>query len=145
MADDHGFGRSVGETSARFPRPDGTPAIPHGGLWKADPMDLHLSRDSVAAGDDVESHDKVLVVDRRRPLELVLMSISRDRYLPRIFGGRASWLAVAGRRGPRLAVMAEQWDRPLLLVNAGTAISQIGGAIDFEYHAQIDPNELLTC
>ena len=89
-------------------------------------MQFHISRDSVAAGDDVESHDMVIEVDERRNLATFIQLLRRDGYLPRISGGQATWIALAGRRGRALAVTAEQWKLPELVVEFGTEVGAIG-------------------
>ena len=108
---------------------------------------IGLSRDSVAAGDDVESHDQTFEVDGRKALVLTIDEITRNRYLPLIEGGTATWLVRMARRGRVLAVVAQRWDgwnRAELLVEPSIAVSDVGEALHFEYLAQRDPAELLA-
>jgi hypothetical protein len=104
---------------------------------------LHLSRDSVAAGDDVESHDQDVEVDERRNLATFIQMTVRDGYLPIISGGKATWVALSGRRGKWLAVVAAQWKQPQLIVDFGTEVGAIGDSLHFRYLTQRDPQELL--
>jgi len=66
------------------------------------------------------------------------------RDLPQIFGGTATWLVTADRRGRRLAVVAQQWDRPTLLVDESEVVGSVGSKMHFAYFAQRDPEELRT-
>jgi hypothetical protein len=102
-----------------------------------------LSRDSVAAGDDVESHDLEIEVDERRNLSTFIQMTVRDGYLPRISGGNATWVCMSGRRGRRLAVVAEQWKTPQLIVTFGTQIGSIGDSLHFRYVSQRSPQDVL--
>jgi len=107
---------------------------------------IHLSRESVAAGDDVESHDQDVEVDNRRSLVLVLADITRDGYLPLIQGGRATWLVRANRGGRVLAVLAQnwdRWDRAALVVEPSIDVSEVGDTLHFEYLAQRDATGVL--
>ena len=102
-----------------------------------------LSRDSVAAGDDVESHDLEIEVDERRNLSTFIQMTVRDGYLPRISGGNATWVCTSGRRGRPLAVVAEQWKTPQLIVASGTQVGSTGGALHFRHLSQRDPHDVL--
>jgi hypothetical protein len=104
---------------------------------------VHLSRDSVTAGDDVEDHDEVAELDGRRPFSLVLAELLGRRYLPLISGGRATWLVRAGRLGTPLAVVAQEWPVPELLVESSASLSAVGDSLHFEYQAQGDPRAAL--
>lgn len=105
-------------------------------------MKLKLSRESVCAGDDCESHDEVIDINEKQRLEQALTEISNGPYLARIAGGHASWLALAGRDGRMLAVVAQQWDQPKWLVDSRWRLRKIGTSIHFRYYAQVDPDEL---
>jgi hypothetical protein len=109
-------------------------------------MLLHVSRDSVAAGDDVASHDQDFEVDNRRALVLVITAITRDGYLPLIEGGHATWVVRTTQRGRVLAVVAQKWDRwdrAGLLVEPSVDMSQVGDTLHFEYLAQRDTEDVL--
>jgi hypothetical protein len=111
--------------------------------WQPGAVHLRLSRDSVAAGDDVESHDQDVDVDERRNLATFLQMTIRDGYLPIISGGKATWVAMSGRRGKPLAVVAAQWKSPQLVVDFGTEVGAIGDSLHFRYLTQRDPQEVL--
>ena len=111
--------------------------------WQAFGVRILLSRDSVAAGDDVESHDLEIEVDERRNLSTFIQMTVRDGYLPRISGGKATWVCMSGRRGRPLAVVAEQWKTPRLIVAFGTQVGSIGDALHFRYLSQRDPQDVL--
>jgi hypothetical protein len=72
-------------------------------------MRMRLSRDSVAAGDDVESHDEIREVDPRRPLERLVRELHRDHYLASIQGGRATWIVRTSKNGEALAVFGTRY------------------------------------
>ena len=105
---------------------------------------MFMSRDSVAAGDDVESHDQVVEVDSRRLLAVFLSSVVSDGYLPGIAGGHATWVVRAGRGGRPLGVIAQEGERPELLTDIGIQVVAIGPLIHFEYRAQKDPAIVLA-
>jgi hypothetical protein len=107
---------------------------------------IHLSRESVTAGDDVESHDQDFEVDSRKALMLAIAEITHDGYLPLIQGGQATWLVRTTRGGRVLAVVAQRrdrWDRAALLVEPSIDMSQIGDTLHFEYLAQRDATAVL--
>jgi len=107
-------------------------------------MEVKLTRDSVAAGDDVESHDVSFEIDHRRKLSLFLAEIGRRSYLPRIYGGAATWVVRTGRGGQPVAVIAAQWIAPAMLVSLGAELSDFGDTYHFEYLAQEDPQAVLN-
>jgi len=105
---------------------------------------IQISRDSVAAGDDVVSHDEEVEFDQHRPFAELLQSISIGSYLARIGGGRATWAVLKGRGGRPLAIMAEQWTEPVLIVDRDTLMADIGNEVYFRYLAQRDPHKVLA-
>ena len=111
--------------------------------WQPLRVQLHISRDSVAAGDDVEPHDTAIEVDERRNLATFIQLLHRDGYLPRVSGGQATWIALAGRRDRALAAVAEQWKSPELVVEFGTEVGAIGDSLHFRYQTQRDPQLVL--
>ncbi len=110
-------------------------------------MRVHLDRDSVAAGDDVEAHHEVRELDGRRPLERVVAELVRDRYLPRIQGGRACWILRRGRRGDALGVLRiryGEFDGLRLLRDDNPPLADIGDSLFFEYATKQDPDEVFA-
>ena len=81
--------------------------------WQDLGVIIRLDRDSVAAGDDVESHDLEREVDQRRPFERFVHDLIWDGYLPTPAspGGRSTWVARKERRGEPLAVIATRFGR----------------------------------
>jgi hypothetical protein len=106
---------------------------------------IHLSRGSVAAGDDIESHDENREVDGRRPLALFVHELLRDQYLPSIHGGKATWIVRTSRNGTAIGVVSTRQGHPeplRFIDGADRDLSEVGGALYFEYAAQRDPAEV---
>jgi hypothetical protein len=107
-------------------------------------MKVHLTRDSVAAGDDVESHDATMQIDAADALALIEKVLAAN-YLPKIAGGRATWVAVSHKP---VAVCAQQWPAPRLVPWTPAACEELlhakeGVRLHFSYLAQIDPEIVL--
>ena len=107
-------------------------------------MEVKLTRDSVAADDDVQSHDVSFEIDHRRKLSLFLAEIGRRSYLPGIYDGAATWVVRTGRGGQPVAVIAAQWSEPAMLVESGAELGEFGDAYHFEYLAQEDPQAVVN-
>ncbi|MFL6636821.1 MAG: hypothetical protein ACJ8HJ_31390 [Massilia sp.] len=106
-------------------------------------MTVHLNRDSVHPGDDIESHASNVEVDPEAELGSLLMQLMRT-YLPGIAGGEATWIVSCSGNGPSpLGVLAQQWQGPRLRIPAETSVAQALGterpSISFEYWCQKDP------
>jgi hypothetical protein len=101
-------------------------------------VELRISRDSVAAGDDIRSHDEVMDVDDLAPLADVVARILGRNYLAVIAGGEATWVLRAGRRGEAFGVVAQQWAAPKLL-DPEVDIATVGPELHFDYQRQNDP------
>jgi hypothetical protein len=71
-------------------------------------MQVTLTRDAVANGDDPDSRELDLPGDPT--LADVVDAVVRGRFLPRIQGGEATWVAVVGSAA--VAVVAQQWPTP---------------------------------
>ena len=109
-------------------------------------MNVYVTRDSVAAGDDVDApHGRAFSFpDTLSSLQLIARIVA-EGYLARISGGKATWSAVS--RVP-LAVVAQQWAEPRAVPWREVSLSgleQRDGAyrIHFNYHAQRDPKVVL--
>jgi hypothetical protein len=101
---------------------------------------IHLTRDSVAAGDDIDAphHHSISVPTSTSALSLV-QSVLEQRYLPRIAGGKATW--VISSHEP-FAVCAQEWASPevLTLPPAIEALDTEDGAMRLHFRtAQVDP------
>lgn len=98
-------------------------------------MIVRVSRDGVAAGDDVESHDVEMVFDSRRAVTAVVDEVVRGLYLPRVESG-VVWVVRDGRNGEALALVAEErgwWTQAESLVSAEAG--NLGGTLHFQYLA----------
>ena len=108
-------------------------------------MKVHLTRASVAMGDDVYApHEAELTVADDTSVADIIRQVARSNYLAANAGGRATWSAVSN--GP-LAVVAQRWAEPKFL----TLLPQSPAALDFRYgtfflffnyHVQSDPEEV---
>lgn len=104
---------------------------------------VHLNRDSVHPGDDLESHASNVEVDSERELGSLLTQLMQE-YLPGIAGGEATWIVSCSGNSPSpLGVLAQQWKSPRLRIPAETSVGQVLGterpSISFEYWCQKDP------
>jgi hypothetical protein len=99
-----------------------------------------LRRESVSMGDDAFDHTLEIEIEDGWTISQVLESIIGKNYLPKIQGGHATWSVAYDKP---LAVLAQQWDKPRLIVNAYYLDYSKHFKIDtlhFNYHAQIDPD-----
>ncbi|MBA4032628.1 MAG: hypothetical protein C0478_17310 [Planctomyces sp.] len=102
---------------------------------------LHLTRDSVAAGDDIQApHRKRITVVAGTSLSEVLAEVRRLGYLAMISGDKATWVVEAS---VPLAVVAQQWEAPVILP-AGAALSELPSELHFRYLAQEDPSQVVA-
>ena len=104
-----------------------------------------LSRDSVAAGDDLDSHNRIVRFDVVDVTDLISQILKSD-YLPSISGDKATWVAVSHEP---IAVCAQEWSAPIMLgwraVPLGALAQDAGKArIHFSYLAQLDPDFALN-
>ena len=105
-------------------------------------MDVYVSRDSVAAGDDGDApHGQVITFADDMSVEEILKGIVDSGYLPSIAGGRAAWSVVSN---VPLAVIAQEWPAPRMLPMLNGRLTQLDREagtlrLHFNYHAQVDP------
>ncbi|WP_092414802.1 hypothetical protein [Collimonas sp. OK307] len=103
-------------------------------------MKIITTRDSVAAGDDVDApHRREFEFADGTSLPDALTTIARSNYLVSISGGKATWSAVSS---VTLAVIAQEWAAPKNLFLGDKESLDIRNSalhIHFNYHAQIDP------
>lgn len=105
-------------------------------------MIIHFDRDSVAAGDDAESHERAVDLRADATVGEFLDLIRSAGYLASIAGGRATWLVEVGGAGGRcVGVVAQEWEAPRLTVPAATPIASLlaGATVHFRYWCQADP------
>jgi len=105
-------------------------------------MQVRIDRDSVCAGDDVDTHDRVLSGPDSETLEGLVTNVVHAYALPLIAGGRATW-CLASRRP--IAVVAQEWRSPRMLPWQTRPVSDckiVDGVVwlHFTYLAQIDPD-----
>ena len=123
---------------------------------------LKLDRDSVAMSDDVESHEATLEVDADLLFAQLLRDVRALGYLAYV-GRHATWLVALDEvhqrfeneaaepfdeyAGPFVALVAEQWPEPALLVPERATLSEVFGGhawgLRFIYRAQADPGAVL--
>jgi hypothetical protein len=107
---------------------------------------LHLTRDSVAAGDDLDApHRSTLLVPDDQITEALVAAIHASGYLPRIADGVATWSVVSDRP---LAVIAQQWPEPRMVSDLPHPPEQLrreagGYRFHVNYHVQQDPETVL--
>ncbi|MBC3839419.1 hypothetical protein GXW82_01955 [Streptacidiphilus sp. 4-A2] len=106
-------------------------------------MKVHLTRDSVAMGDDVDApHTGTLELPADLPVREAIAAVVQGGYLARIAGGKASWVLTGA--GVAIAVVAQQWREPRLLAAGECLLGSLvadDGAVrwHFRYLAQRDP------
>ena len=106
-------------------------------------LDLRLTRDSVAAGDDFDApHEKLLHVKIEPTWTAIFNAILEQKYLPTIGSGNATWVGVSLEP---VAVLAQQWQwraRPIGHepgVPSDLRDEQGRLRVHFSYLAQLDP------
>lgn len=113
---------------------------------------IYTSRESVAAGDDLSDHYRTMTISYSPILSEVLSSLVSTYQLPRISGGKATWIVSCpsriGHQFPfdAIAVLAQQWKQPKLLVSPDTEhnLDADGSMrVVFRYMAQKPPGSVL--
>lgn len=104
---------------------------------------VHVDRDSVHAGDDLESHAAKVEVDSESDIGCLLKDL-KFSYLPDVAGGAATWIvSCSGNGSGPVGVLAQQWQEPRLRVPTETSVAQVLGSgrlsVTFEYWCQKDP------
>ena len=107
---------------------------------------LTIQRDSVCMGDDMDApHEECLPIADWAVGTIATTVISR-RYLASISGGLATWiLRTDDCGGTPIAVIAQQWRDPKLLVPESSSILEMVRDRDapsayLQYHCQVDPD-----
>jgi hypothetical protein len=109
-------------------------------------MKLYLTRDSVAAGDDVDApHLMEIEGPAAEDVSAAIAYVLGIGYLPRISGGKATWSVASNRI---VAVLAQQWSQPKLLRGYDTSCKGLDVAegrlrLHFNYHGQEEPETVL--
>jgi hypothetical protein len=109
-------------------------------------MNVCVTRESVAAGDDIDApHTRSFSLpDSLSMLQLVSAIVSAG-YLASISGGKATWSAVSGIP---LAVVAQQWSAPRAIPWPEPQLADLDWRdgvlyVHFNYHTQLDPEVVL--
>lgn len=107
-------------------------------------LTVHLNRDSVHPGDDLQSHASTIQVEGDSTIGELLEKTKRN-YLPGIAGGQSTWIVSCSAATPSpLGVLAQQWAAPKLRVPLDTPIHTLLGttrpSVTFEYWCQKDPD-----
>ena len=109
-------------------------------------MKLHLTRDSVAAGDDVDApHFLVADIDENASTLELARQIQAMQYLASISGGEATWSIEADTP---LAIIAQQLNEPKLIIQDNPIVKELAKGKDYlrvhiNYHCQEDPDETI--
>lgn len=105
-------------------------------------MRINLNRSSVEGAGDLRSHAETIDLSEGTSLGEVVASLRQRGYVPKLDGGKATWVLEAG--GEAVAVIAQQWAEPKFVVNQRKTIGSFGEdvTLEFKYRAQIDPGDL---
>ena len=109
-------------------------------------MNIYVTRDSVAAGDDIDApHGRWFSFPDTMPVMEVIARIVTAGYLAKISGGKATWSVVSGFP---IAVVAQQWTEPRPVSPRHVKASELENkngviCIHFKYHTQLDPEIVL--
>ncbi|MBF0387547.1 MAG: hypothetical protein HQL20_06790 [Candidatus Omnitrophica bacterium] len=104
---------------------------------------IYFNRNSVCAGDDVDSHIKEYEVPETLSIREIISFVIRENYLPKISGGKATWSVFSN---VPLAVIAQQWVAPRFFwpaaENKRNELYSENGVLKFyiNYHGQLDPD-----
>jgi hypothetical protein len=107
---------------------------------------VDVERDDVHSSDDAPSRQ--VAISPTSSLRALIDLAMADRYLPSISGGKATWIIESSGPGHTpIAVCAQQWAEPVMLVAATTSVEEhyAGEAprLYFRYRSQIDPHTVL--
>jgi len=105
------------------------------------PMQVQLTRDSVAMSDDCDApHQLLLPFPDDASLADIVGHVFCSCYLAQIAGGQATWTAVTHRP---VAVLAQQWPAPKMMPSSAAQTLELTNGIlhlHFRYYAQQDPD-----
>lgn len=112
----------------------------------ANNLTIAVNRDSVAAGDDTESHAATAIVPvASNVMELVAAAL-RVCPLASISGDKATWLIDAD--ATCIGVIAQQWSRPKFVIPEHTCVTDVFAGkkpvLHFRYWCQADPDAVFA-
>lgn len=102
---------------------------------------IYMDRTSVCLGDDMEDHKQIMKIKQNCSV-IELSKFIKIKYLPKIGGGNATWVLEYNKE--KIAVIAQQFDNPLLLIN-NKRVKELVANEDktptffLDYKAQEDP------
>jgi hypothetical protein len=108
-------------------------------------MKVHVTRDSVAQGDDVDApHARQFTFPDGSSIQEIVNKIVGSGYLASIAGGYASWVVMSNIP---IAVLAQQWPAARMLTLSRSDQDKTGPAngeitLYFEHHQQADPEAI---
>ncbi|WP_266168752.1 hypothetical protein [Dyella subtropica] len=105
---------------------------------------IYADRDSVCAGDDGEAHERPFAAPMSASVHQLIELAQSACCLATIAGGHATWIVEAGGHGGKpIAVVAQQWQKPRLLVAESETVGRLfaihKAAVFFKYWCQADP------
>jgi hypothetical protein len=114
-----------------------------------EPLFLTVDRDSVCAGDDCESHERSFAATLGSSVPELIKLATRACKLAGIAGGNATWIVEAGGYGGQpVAVVAQQWDEPRLLIPYATTVDSLFAhqktKLFFKYWCQANPEAVFN-
>ena len=101
-------------------------------------MKIYATRSSVHPGDDIEApHPQDFENPESAALDAAIADIAK-KYLPSIFGGKATWSVCSN---VVLGVLAQQWSAPKMYLYFKDQIDIRDGVVclHFNYHMQLEP------
>jgi hypothetical protein len=109
-------------------------------------LEVAIARDSVHAGDDLESHATSITLDSSATLRALIEVIQDAGYLPGISGGKATWIICSSDKP--IGVLAQQWPEPKLTVPPESIVDQYFANTEprllFKYWCQADPDQVFS-
>ncbi len=110
---------------------------------------LTADRDSVCAGDDCESHERPFAASLGALMPELIQLATNACKLAGIAGGNATWIVEAGGYGGKpIAVIAQQWEEPRLLVPNSTTVESLFAhhktKLFFKYWCQANPDAVFN-
>ncbi len=147
-----GIGFAIGSIFNRTKAPAPSPPIgreapaaleqPPSAPFIANVLTIAVDRDSVAAGDDTQSHAAIATVPVDSNVTELVGAALRICPLASISGGNATWLIDVD--ATCIGVIAQQWPRPKFAIAEHTSVTDVfagkNKTLHFRYWCQVDPD-----